>query len=625
MINKMFFCLICLSLYTISYPQGNYKNFIVSVYTRAYEVREMKDVKKLDSIWTIISSQLKVDKIYLETHRDNVTVDDNTIEIAKKYFLDKGIKVAGGITYTIDESNRFETFCYTNPEERKEAKEIAELTARHFDEIILDDFFFTNCKCDMCIKAKGDLSWTDFRLKLMTEAAKDLVIYPAKKVNPKVKVIIKFPNWYEHFQGLGFNLKDEPKIFDGIYTGTETRDPERTQQHLQQYESYLIYRYFSNIKPGGNGGGWVDPFSSFYMDRYAEQLWLTLFSKAPEITLFDFRSIQRKISDNQRASWQSQNTSFNFDEMMSAETGWAGEEGSPTIAKAAAYTFETVDKFIDKLGNPVGIKSYKPYNSTGENFLQNYFGMIGIPMDIVPEFPMDDKMIILTESAAFDPDIVSKIEERLKAGKDVMITSGLLMALHGNGIEDIVELEYTYRKSLVKDFMIGRFEKVSGDKEILIPQIQYLTNDSWEEITALNSGLGWPLLHSAGYSKGTLYVLVIPDNFADLYNLPPKVLDKIRQTVSVDIPVRLDGPSMVSLFVYDNDTFIVESFLPEEVKVKVVADKKWDQIEDVLSGNEVEGEPVERDVWGRTIRDETSNGFEITIKPHSYRVFKLGG
>jgi hypothetical protein len=43
-------------------------------------------------------------------------------------------------------------------------------------------------------------------------------------VNPKVKVVVKFPNWYEHFQGLGFNLKDEPKIFDGIYTGTETRD-----------------------------------------------------------------------------------------------------------------------------------------------------------------------------------------------------------------------------------------------------------------------------------------------------------------------------------------------------------------------------------------------------------------
>ncbi len=87
----------------------------------------------------------------------------------------------------------------------------------------------------------------------------------------------------------GSILEAEPKIFDGIYTGTETRDPVYTDQHLQQYESYLIYRYFENIKPGGNGGGWVDTGAMRYMDRYAEQLWLTMFAKAPEITLFDFR------------------------------------------------------------------------------------------------------------------------------------------------------------------------------------------------------------------------------------------------------------------------------------------------------------------------------------------------
>ena len=46
------------------------------------------------------------------------------------------------------------------------------------------------------------MSWTDFRLKLMTDAARDLIINPAKAVNPKVKIVIKYPNWYEHFQGL---------------------------------------------------------------------------------------------------------------------------------------------------------------------------------------------------------------------------------------------------------------------------------------------------------------------------------------------------------------------------------------------------------------------------------------
>ena len=81
--------------------------------------------------------------------------------------------------------------------------------------------------------------------------------------------------------------------------------------------------------------------------------------------------------------------------------------------------------------------------------------MAGIPMDIVPEFPTDARMILLTESAGFDPLIVDKIKGQLHAGKNVMITSGLLRALQGKGIEDIVELQYTNRKVLTKEFVVG--------------------------------------------------------------------------------------------------------------------------------------------------------------------------
>lgn len=113
-------------------------------------------------------------------------------------------------------------------------------------------------------------SWTDYRLKLMTEAGRDLVLKPAKKVNPQIKVIIKYPNWYDHFQGLGFNLEEGPQLFDGIWTGTETRDP-AGNQHLQNYLSYNIIRYFDNLRPGYNGGGWVDVGGlNMGMDRYAE-------------------------------------------------------------------------------------------------------------------------------------------------------------------------------------------------------------------------------------------------------------------------------------------------------------------------------------------------------------------
>ena len=589
---------------------GNYKNFKVAVYIRAYEVRDMNSLEKLKEQWNVVEKQVKVDKVYIETHRDLIVAEKEAIAGAKRFFENKGIRTAGGITLTVNERNRFETFCYSNPDHRKKVKEIVEYTAGLFDEIILDDFFFTDCKCDLCIKAKGNRSWTQFRLELLEEAARNLIIKPARAINPKVKMVIKYPNWYEHFRGLGFNLEAEPKLFDGIYTGTETRDAVAGGQHLQQYESYLISRYFENIKPGGNGGGWVDTGGMRYMDRYAEQLWLTLFARMPEITLFDIRQLQRPIRESDRAAWQGQQTSFDFDKMMEPLRQSDGSVSKPTtIARAAGYVFEQVDGFLGKLGKPVGVKSYKPYHSTGEDFLHNYLGMVGIPMDLTPEFPAGEKTIFLTEAAKFDNAIVDKIKRQLRDGKNVIITSGLLKALQGKGIEDIVELEYTNNKIRSKEFP-ARSNTLQSESEILIPQIRYLTNDAWELIGCITHNTGYPLLIQAGYSKGFLYVLVIPDDFGDLYKLPAAVLTQIKEVMMKDVFVRVDGPAYVSLFVYDNNTFIVESFLSNSTDIKIVMDKRFSKLRDALSGREMAGQASGDKII-----------YEVKIKPHSYLVF----
>jgi len=603
-----------------------YEHFRVAVYSRAYETREMNDVTWIESRWTEITRQVHVDKIYLETHRDLIVVDGATLETAKKFFADRGVQTAGGITLTVNERNRFETFCYTNPEHRRKVKEIVEHTAKHFDEIILDDFFFTNCKCELCIQAKGSKSWTRYRLDLLTEAAEDLILSPAKAVNPKVQVVVKYPNWYEHFQGLGFNLETEPKLFDGLYTGTETRDPSGNQ-HLQQYLGYLIFRHFENLKPRGNRGGWVDTGGMMYMDRYAEQLWLTLFAKAPEITLFDIRQIQRPLPQSSNVAWKGQGTSFDFDEMAKPIRLADGTTATPTtIARAAGYTFEKADKFLGKLGTPLGVKSYKPYHSTGEDFLQNYLGMCGIPMDIVSAFPSDQNMILLTETAKFDPAIVDKIKAQLLAGKSVMITSGLLKALQGKGIEDIAELHCTDRKAIVKEFF-GWGGRPQAKAEMVIPQIQYLTNDAWEEISAMDETNGWPMLISAGYAKGTLYVLTIPESFTDLYNLPASILSRIKDTLTRELPVRVDGPAMVSLFVYDNGTFIVESFLDEPADVSVTVSKPATALHDLVSDETLS--PARSGPgsgrmpgFGQRVPPVPRTTFAFQIKPHSYRVFE---
>jgi hypothetical protein len=621
--KKMVLLILFIGSITVVYSQKAYKNFKVSVYSRSYETKKMADPKWIETVWNEIENQVKVDKIYLETHRDLVIVDQKTLDVAKQFFEKRGVETAGGITLTVDEGNHFETFCYSNPEHRKKIKEIVEYTAKNFDEVILDDFFFTNCKCDLCIKGKADKSWTEYRLKLMDEAARELILKPAKAVNPKVKVVVKYPNWYEHFQGLGFNLETEPPIFDGIYTGTETRDPSGNQ-HLQAYLGHLVFRYYETLKPGGNGGGWVDTGNMPYLDCYPEQLWITLFAKAPEITLFDIRQLQRPLVETDRSLWQGQNTSFDFDAMKKPYKGSDGKLITPTtIARAAGYSFEQVDQFLAKLGKPSGIKSYKPFHSTGEDFLQNYMGMIGVPMEIVPVFPTEENMIFLTETAKFDDKIVDKIKGQLTAGKSVMITSGLLKALEGKGIEDIVELRYTDRKANVKKFEVGG-KRYEARQEMLIPQIQYLTNDSWEEISGLDETNGWPILHSANYSKGMLYVLTVPESFTDLYNIPDEALSRIREILSGKLKMYLEGPGRVTMFFYDNNTFIVESFLNEGSELKIVTDKGFTKLSDIVSNESYTGKIREPKMgwWGRPIGDKKMV-FDFKLKPHSYRVFKI--
>ncbi len=622
--KKHLLLLSLLFLGVLSAAAGNYKNFNVAVYTRAYEVEKMKDMQWLESTWQTISSQIKVDKIYLETHRDLLIVPQETLDQAKKFFKEHGVEVGGGITYTINEANNFETFSYSDPAHRQKVREIAEYTAKNFDDFILDDFFFTSAKSDYDIAAKGKLTWPEFRTRLMTEAGQNLVINPAKAVNPKVKVIIKYPNWYDDFQGLGFDLEHGPQIFDGVWTGTETRDP-AGDQHLQNYLSYNVIRYFEHLRPGHTFGGWVDSGGiNMSMDRYAEQLWLTMFAKAPEMSLFAYNQlIGVDIKDSYKAKWQDgkMETSFSWKEMMKPVKQADGSTVKPTtMARAAGLVFEKIDPIVGQLGNPVGLKSYKVFHTWGEDFLQNWLGMIGLPMEMVPYFPAEEKVILLTEQAKGDPDLAKKMADYLQKGGKIIITSGLLKAIPEE-IGKMVELRVD---GDVIDNDFGRYGK--ADRDLLIPKVEYYTNDSWELLSAgrpLSGGTsGWPILLRGDYSKGSLYCLTVPEDFSDFYHMPQTALNVIRQHLSQGLKVRLEAPAYVSLFLYDNDTFIVENFQDEPVDVGVLCPESCKQITNLETGATINADAQTVNAFGRYKMDPTSR-FGVKIAPHSFIAFKM--
>jgi hypothetical protein len=619
---------------------ASHQSFAVSVYcvvgTLGGTAQNPLNLQQLAQTWDTVSRQLKIDKVYIETVRDQTELTEDAIEPLKKFFTDRGVQVAGGMTLAKNNSGQFTTYDYATPEDRATIKRLGETAARHFDEVILDDFFFYNTKSEADIAAKGARSWTDYRVATMQEVSRNFLVDPVHAVNPHCKIIIKYPNWYEHFQAAGFDLDKEPFIFDGLYTGTETRDPLRTEQHLQPYESYQIIRYFENIRPGHNGGGWVDLNQYTYADRYAEQLWDTVFAKAPQVMLFNWSDLTRPIIQGNRP-WAGEKTSFNWEDLQRAAAndpaprggrGGAPQGTVPSVARTAAYALADADKVVHLLGKPIGIKSYRPPHGTGEDFLHNYLGMIGLPIDLYTAFPADASLVLLTADARTDPDLVAKIKASLRAGHTIVITSGLLKALQGKGIEDICELEVTGNHVPITAFHTqGGTPLASADlaKPILIPEIQFMTNDAWYILAGVSSGSGYPVLLSDRYAAGTLIVFTIPDAVGDLYNLPAPALSILRKTLSAGLPVSLAGntPAGVSIFAYDNNTFILQNFTDTAQPATVAVVAPATSLTNLLTHDTLAAAASPAGRGRPSPRTPPRVAFTTTLPPHSWAAYAI--
>jgi hypothetical protein len=591
---------------------GAYRNFRAAIYIPVGATKKLADPAEFEREFARVSSQLKFDKVYIEAYRDRVFATDAEIDAVKREFQAKGIQTSGGITLAAGGSGgQFGTFDYENPADRAECERAVRLIARHFDEVILDDFFFYASKSDADIAAKGLRSWTDYRVDKMREASRDLVLGPARQENPRVKVIIKYPNWYEHFHGTGYDLADEAQMFDAIYTGTETRDPVITDQLLQQYESYEIVRYFSNIRPGANLGAWVDTYSIRSIDRYAEQLWDGLFAKAPEQMLFEWGAMASdKPAVPGTRPWAKQATSFHWP--VAGGNGWAS---------AANEALHTADAVLGELGNPVGVASYRPPHATGEDFLHNYIGNLGIPIELYPEYPAQAHTVLLTQAAASDPDIFAKIQASLKAGANVIVTSGFLEATQDRGFGQLAEWEVTGHTIAIDQYFVGfgagngtELRQPGKDKPVLFPEVRFYTNDSWAIIRGVAAAKGFPIVLMNHVSKGTLYLWTMPENFGDLYNLPQEMITRTKEFLYGDeAPVYIDAPDHVALFTYDNGAFVVENFRDDAAQVIVSLDG-LPKVTDMLRNTAV---PLINDA-----PYAPRSAFRLTIPPHSFRVYR---
>lgn len=334
------------------------------------------------------------------------------------------------------------------------------------------------------------------------------------------------------------------------------------------------------------------------------------------MTLFNYLDLLGEPKPGDRR-WQDSPTNVNWRRIV--ERG----KSKPTFASVAGDALDQVKPFIDRLGKPIGIASYRPPHALGEDFLHNFLGMIGILIELYSTFPSDAAVILLTESAKSDSNVIAGMKTQLEAGKTVVLTSGLLRALEGKGIEDLIELRTTGMHEPVTSF-IGAFGPGSGtglgaaSKPILFPQIRFLTNDAWPVIRGIADNNAFPILLMNQYAKGKLFVLTVPDNFTDLYEIPEPALNAIRSYLMADFPVRIDAPAHVSLFAYDNGSFIVESFGDQPADVTILL-PAGSAVTNLVTGDRLTKMPLApRPQDGRAPH---SSAFRVEVQPHSYLVF----
>ncbi len=531
---------------------GNYKNFDLVVYFVADGVAKATR-EKLQKDIDFFQKYMRLDKVYLEPFRDGTFATEEQLRMCKEVFEANGIRTEGGITTAMPDiaghapkQRMFNTLCYNDAHMLHTLQQVCELNAKVFDAFIIDDFYFTNCTCETCRKEHDtyntthgitDGSWQAYRTHKMYEASLDYVINPAKAVNPNCKITIKYPNWMEAYQETGYDPASQKDIFDAIYTGTETRDPVNTDQHLPRYLSYSLMRYMEAMAPGRNGGGWFDPFDCRILDYYLEQAYLTAFSKPREMMMFCFQALVDTMN-----------------------------------VPALGFQLDKLDNLLDHLGEPIGIPCYIPNASQGEDNVQDYLGMHGFPIVTTPWFEENAPVMLLTASSAYDTEIVDKLEAYIARGNKAIVTSGFVQATLDKGLARITSIRDRGRKATVKEFVAEashfyhRWERAFGAKPVTIPVMEFRNNATWGAVCkGIAEEDAYTLFALDTYGDGQMYTLVVPESFSDLKYYPNVIRDRMRKEFTVN-GISLTGDPMISLFAYDNDTFVIYPYVDADTR-----------------------------------------------------------
>ena len=304
-----------------------------------------------------------LNKVYVESFRGGLFIEQELLEAVRDRFLAEGFLVHGCVTPTglpKVSNNWTDGGCYSYPATQELMKQIFRRTAAVFDTVMIDDFLFTDCTCEDCDRARGERSFADFHSDLMHEMSVRCILRPAHEVNPRCKVIIKYPLWYENFHKNGYETIRQTRDFDLIWAGTETREPDSERWgRYPQTQGFYMMAWDVKLGAGKCMGGWYDPYTTT-PPTYLEQARQTILGGAKESMLFCYRALS--------------------EEQPGMEDTEALRAERPGLLKLA-YLTET-KKIVG-----VSVPKKPDVDAEEERYLSSFYGMLGIP--VCPEVDLD--------------------------------------------------------------------------------------------------------------------------------------------------------------------------------------------------------------------------------------------
>ncbi len=526
---------------------------------------------------------LGVTKVYMDVWRGGRHIDRDLLVSMRDTLTDAGIGVAAGIMPSrgaaeFGSNSRWGAdLCYSDPGAWDDVRKAMETGAELFDEFIIDDAFCTQCTCTKCRSAKGDRSWNEFRRDLLLDFTKEVIVGAPRKRNPGVKMILKFPQWYDRLAIFGYDTARQPAEFEATWIGTETRDPETAAMgFVHQYEGCFNSRWHDAAEPNLEGA-WFDPYDCDPI-LYVEQAYQSVLGGMRTLMLFEYGSL-------------------------------FPDQNGFLIATLKGHQ-ESLEKLAARLDGqePTGVVTVRPHNPepAADGYIFDGLGMLGIPLVPVAEWPADPpEALLLTDHVADDPELAAKVRDVVDAGGNVFLTAGLVAARDAD--EELKKLAGFEADGWAQPIKWSSDRFQVGDKEVQAAQpvaFRFDLRPTSAEVLATVSGVAHKrseripvvtrLAHSSGGAVVVLNVFgVAVSDYTMEENLnvpivmqmqyyPEAVANVIQEQVANATGRAFLAPAKVGYYPFSNGDVVLENFTDSAVTAHVAGEGLAPEASEIL-------------------------------------------